>query len=61
MVLTRLECVAVGTALSGRLLANAFLHWFDVVFHRKGGPACWAKGRLVRYADDCAPGNVHAR
>jgi RNA-directed DNA polymerase len=34
------------------LLANAFLHWFDVMFHRVGGPACWANARLVRYADD---------
>jgi RNA-directed DNA polymerase len=34
------------------LLANAFLHWFDVTFHRATGPACWANARLVRYADD---------
>ena len=34
------------------LLANAFLHWFDVLFHRKGGPGQWAKAKLVRYADD---------
>lgn len=34
------------------LLANIYLHWFDTVFHRKGGPAQWAKARLVRYADD---------
>jgi RNA-directed DNA polymerase len=34
------------------LLANVYLHWFDKVFHRAGGPACWAKARLVRYADD---------
>jgi RNA-directed DNA polymerase len=34
------------------LLANAFLHWFDVMFHRRQGPACWANARLVRYADD---------
>ena len=34
------------------LLANLYLHWFDTVFHRKGGPAHWAKARLVRYADD---------
>ncbi|MCD4726423.1 MAG: group II intron reverse transcriptase/maturase [Pirellulales bacterium] len=34
------------------LLANAFLHWFDVMFHRKQGPARWANARLVRYADD---------
>ena len=34
------------------LLANLYLHWFDTVFHRQGGPARWAKAKLVRYADD---------
>jgi len=34
------------------LLANVYLHWFDVRFHREGGPARFAKARLVRYADD---------
>jgi RNA-directed DNA polymerase len=34
------------------LLANLYLHWFDVIFHREGGPYHWAKARLVRYADD---------
>jgi len=34
------------------LLANLFLHWFDVIFHRPDGPAHWARARLVRYADD---------
>lgn len=34
------------------LLANLYLHWFDVVFHRDRGPGSWAKARLVRYADD---------
>jgi RNA-directed DNA polymerase len=34
------------------LLANLYLHWFDVVFHRRNGPGVWAKARLVRYADD---------
>jgi len=34
------------------LLANLYLHWFDTVFHRPGGPAHWAKAKLVRYADD---------
>jgi RNA-directed DNA polymerase len=34
------------------LLANLYLHWFDVVFHRRSGPGGWAKARLVRYADD---------
>jgi len=34
------------------LLSNLYLHWFDKVFHRQGGPAQWAKAKLVRYADD---------
>ncbi|MFI5224490.1 MAG: group II intron reverse transcriptase/maturase, partial [Nitrospirales bacterium] len=34
------------------LLANLYLHWFDVVFHRREGPAHWAGAKLVRYADD---------
>jgi RNA-directed DNA polymerase len=34
------------------LLANIYLHWFEVAFQRAGGPAHWAKARLVRYADD---------
>ncbi|MEK8023982.1 MAG: group II intron reverse transcriptase/maturase [Candidatus Hydrogenedentota bacterium] len=34
------------------LLANIFLHWLDVTFHRSGGPGVWANARLVRYADD---------
>src|SRR6266545_6758490 len=34
------------------LLANLYLHWFDVVFHRGSGPGTWAQARLVRYADD---------
>jgi len=34
------------------LLANVYLHWFDVMFHRKNGPRHRANARLVRYADD---------
>ena len=34
------------------LLANVYLHWFDVKFLRSEGPAQWANARLVRYADD---------
>ena len=34
------------------LLANVYLHWFDKVFHQRGGPGIWANARLVRYADD---------
>jgi RNA-directed DNA polymerase len=37
------------------LLANLYRHWFDKVFHGPHGPAQWAKAKLVRYADDCAP------
>lgn len=33
------------------LLANLYLHWFDMRFHRDG-PGKWAKAHLVRYADD---------
>ena len=43
------------------LLANLYLHWFDYIFHRSDGPARWAKAKLVRYADDCAPGKLCAR
>jgi RNA-directed DNA polymerase len=32
------------------LLANLFLHWFDVQF--ANGPAKWAGAKLVRFADD---------
>jgi RNA-directed DNA polymerase len=34
------------------LLANIYLHWFEVRFHRPEGPVQWAKAKLVRYADD---------
>lgn len=34
------------------LLANVYLHWFDYLFHREDGPACWANAKLIRYADD---------
>jgi RNA-directed DNA polymerase len=34
------------------LLANVYLHWFDRVFHRPGGPAQTHRAKLVRYADD---------
>jgi RNA-directed DNA polymerase len=27
------------------LLSNLYLHWFDKVFHRVGGPAQWAKAK----------------
>ena len=34
------------------LLANIYLHRFDLVFHHPQGPGEWAKAKLVRYADD---------
>jgi len=34
------------------LLANIYLHWFEVRFHRPDGPGTWAKAKIVRYADD---------
>jgi RNA-directed DNA polymerase len=34
------------------LLANVYLHWFEVLFHRPEGPGTWAGAKLVRYADD---------
>jgi RNA-directed DNA polymerase len=43
------------------LLANLYLHWFDKKFHSEDGPFRWANARMVRYADDCAPGNVCTR
>jgi RNA-directed DNA polymerase len=34
------------------LLSNLYFHWFDKVFHGKGGPRECINARLVRYADD---------
>ena len=45
----------IGTPQGGvisPLLANLYLHWLDVRFHRASGPGTWANARLVRYADD---------
>lgn len=45
----------IGTPQGGvisPLLANLYLHWLDVRFHRRSGPGTWANARLVRYADD---------
>jgi len=34
------------------LLSNIYLHWFDKVFYRIGGPGQSEHAKLVRYADD---------
>jgi RNA-directed DNA polymerase len=34
------------------LLANIYLHWFEVLFNRIEGPGKWANAKIVRYADD---------
>ena len=34
------------------LLANIYLHWFEVLFQRPEGPGTWANAKIVRYADD---------
>lgn len=34
------------------LLANIYLHWFEVLFHKPAGPGTWANAKIVRYADD---------
>ncbi len=34
------------------LLANVYLHWFEVLFHKPTGPGTWANAQIVRYADD---------
>ncbi len=34
------------------LLANLYLHEFDMSFHEPDGPRHWANARLTRYADD---------
>ena len=43
------------------LLANLYLHFFDVMFHKEYGPGTWAGAKLIRYADDCAPGTFERR
>ena len=34
------------------LLANVYLHWFEMAFYSPQGPATWAQARMIRYADD---------
>jgi len=44
------------------LLSNIFLHYvLDVWFEQEVKPRLRGRAFLIRFADDCAPGNVHAR
>ncbi len=44
------------------LLSNVFLHYvLDLWFEQEVQPRLRRRAFLVRYADDCAPGNVCAR
>ena len=44
------------------LLANLFLHYvLDEWFAREVRPRLRGRSFLIRYADDCAPGNVCSR
>ena len=44
------------------LLSNVFLHYvLDLWFEQEVKPRLRGRAFLIRYADDCAPGNVHVR
>ncbi len=44
------------------LISNVFLHYvLDLWFEQDVKPRMRQPAFLIRYADDCAPGNVHAR
>ena len=44
------------------ILSNVFLHYvLDLWFEQEVKPRLRRGAYLIRYADDCAPGNVHAR
>ena len=44
------------------ILANVYLHYvLDLWFERRFRRTCAGRTRLIRYADDCAPGNVCTR
>ena len=53
--------VPQGASLSP-LLANVYLHYvLDQWFERDVKPRMRGEAYLIRFADDCAPGNVHLR
>lgn len=55
------EGVAQGSVLSP-LLANVYLHYvLDQWFESEVKPRLQGESHLIRYADDCAPGNVYTR
>ena len=55
------EGVPQGASLSP-LLANVYLHYvLDQWFEHDVKPRMRGECYLIRFADDCAPGNVHLR
>jgi len=56
---------ATGTPQGGvvsPVLAHVFLHYvLDIWFEKVVKQHCRGEACLIRYADDCAPGNVHMR
>lgn len=48
----RPKCGSPQGGVISPLLSNLYLHMFDKLFHRQGGPAIFANAKIVRYADD---------